>query len=85
MLPVEVLKIDKSFIANLESKESNLALIKGIVLLSHDLNMEVVAEGVEDINQLNILKGIECDIIQGYYFSKPLPYEDIEDFYNKPI
>ena len=85
MLPVEVLKIDKSFIANLESKESNLALIKGIVLLSHDLNMEVVAEGVEDINQLNILKGIECDIIQGYYFSKPLPYEDIENFYNKPI
>ena len=82
ILPVDVLKIDKSFIDNLTTEPRTKALIKSIIELSHNLGIEVVAEGVECYEQLSLLKNISCDIIQGYYFSKPLPYEEVRSIYD---
>jgi diguanylate cyclase (GGDEF)-like protein/PAS domain S-box-containing protein len=83
VLPIEVLKIDKSFIDDISLKESNKALLDGIIKLAHDLKMEVIAEGVEDFIQLELLKEINCDVIQGYYFSKPIAYEYLEQEYKR--
>ena len=78
-LPIDVLKIDKSFIdgIGLDKKSDNIA--KSIVELSHNLNLKVVAEGVENKEQFNYLNHINCDIIQGYYFSKPTEFDEIKD------
>lgn len=78
MLPVNTLKIDKSFIDNIESKK-NKAVIKSIINLCKSLNYNIIAEGVETKKQLDCLLHIGCNIIQGYYFSKPLPLNKVED------
>lgn len=78
ILPVNTLKIDKSFIDNIESKK-NKAVIKSIINLCKSLNYNIIAEGVETKRQLDCLLHIGCNIIQGYYFSKPLPTNKIED------
>ncbi len=73
--PVDRLKIDKTFVDDLETMPAKAAILRAIVGLGHALNMKVVAEGVETYNQQAYLSGIGCDEIQGYYFSKPLPAE----------
>jgi len=70
--PVDEIKIDKVFIRNIETQKVDYAIVKHIIELAHTLNLGVVAEGVENENQLNILKSLGCDIIQGYFFSKPV-------------
>lgn len=80
LLPINKLKIDKSFIDYLESNEADRDITAGIIELSHKMGLEVIVEGVETQQQLNILKAMDCDSIQGYYFSRPLPPEDIESF-----
>lgn len=82
-LPIEVLKIDKSFIDCIEYEGDNRSLINGIIGIAHDLKLEVVAEGVEVEGQVGILREMKCDCIQGYFFSKPIPFEEIYDFYHK--
>ena len=76
-LPIDVLKIDKSFIDGILVEEKSEYIINAIIELSHYLNLTVVAEGVENNKQFEYLKKIKCDIIQGYYFSKPIKYEEI--------
>ncbi len=76
-LPVNTLKIDKSFIDNINN-ENNQAVIRSIVNLSKSLKYKIITEGVETKEQLDLLNELECNIIQGYYFSKPLPERDIE-------
>lgn len=70
------LKLDRSIINEIGNHKVN-AIINGVLSACHAMNVEVVAEGVENEEQLNYLKEIGCDYIQGYYFSKPLPYEDL--------
>ena len=70
-LPVKVLKIDRSLIVDIESNISTQSLVTNIVRLSHDMNMQVVVEGVETLDQLNIVKGMGCDVIQGFCISRP--------------
>ena len=70
------LKIDKSFVDELPGETKTSAIMKNMIDLGHTLNMEVVAEGVEQESQYLYLKELGCDIIQGYYFSKPLTKED---------
>lgn len=77
-LPLDTLKIDKAFIDNITTISRDRILAENIIKLSHDLKINVVAEGVENREQLDILSNINCDIVQGYYFSKPLPKESIE-------
>lgn len=74
--PINALKIDQSFVRDLLSEGQGTAFIAAIIQLAHALNLHVVAEGVEEKEQLQVLKEHSCDIIQGYYYSKPLPAEE---------
>ncbi|MBF0117496.1 MAG: EAL domain-containing protein [Desulfobacterales bacterium] len=74
-LPVDCLKIDRSFISNQKELSNNLHIVKTIINMAKTLGLKVVAEGVEDISQLTDLKKNQCDKAQGYYFSKPLDVE----------
>ena len=76
-LPIDVLKIDKSFIDGILIEEKSEYIINSIIELSHYLNLLVVAEGVETKEQLEYLEKSSCDIIQGYYFSKPVEFDDV--------
>jgi len=72
-LPVDVLKIDKSFVDDIETDTNDVEIIRAIIAMAHSLNLDVVAEGVETAPQLDCLRAAGCDQLQGYYFSRPLP------------
>lgn len=74
--PVDALKIDRSFIVNMQDGKSGIALVAAIITLAHALNLAVVAEGVESELELEILKEHNCEYVQGYLFSKPLTASD---------
>lgn len=80
-LPVDELKIDRSFIANMEKDINTQKIVEMIILLSHQLNLITVAEGVETKTQLQLLTGMQCDRVQGFLFSKPKPIEEIKELY----
>jgi EAL domain-containing protein (putative c-di-GMP-specific phosphodiesterase class I) len=75
-LPLDILKIDQSFVHQLESNDSSQAIAKAILALADGLGMEVVAEGVETEDQFEFLKQHNCRIFQGYLFSRPILAED---------
>jgi EAL domain-containing protein (putative c-di-GMP-specific phosphodiesterase class I) len=70
--PLDILKIDRSFISTMNHSEDNLQIVKTIVTLAGNLGMQVIAEGVETEDQLNQLRLLKCQYAQGYLFSKPL-------------
>ncbi|WAM35893.1 putative bifunctional diguanylate cyclase/phosphodiesterase [Caldicellulosiruptor acetigenus] len=72
-LPIDVVKIDRSFIANMSTDIKEQRIAKSLIDLSHILDLKVVAEGIEDSQQAEILKSFDCDFGQGYLFGKPLP------------
>ena len=76
-LPIDKVKIDKSFVSDIGIDLRSEFIIEKIIELAHMLNLEVVAEGVETKNQLHYLEKVNCDIIQGYYFSKPLGFDKL--------
>ena len=78
-----ILKIDKIFIDDIDINLDNQIIARSIIALAHNMNMKVVAEGVETIEQLNYLKAAKCDIAQGYYFSRPVPSSALELFFLK--
>ena len=78
-MPIDVLKMDIAFIRNIERNEKDLRLVELIVDIARYLKVPVVAEGVETENQLRLLKDAGCDLVQGYYFSRPLPAEAFEE------
>lgn len=80
-IPINTLKIDKSFIDNITSNKKEESIIKNIIQMAHSMDLKVVAEGVETGEQLSILKERKCDYIQGYYFSRPLPANQIENLF----
>jgi EAL domain-containing protein (putative c-di-GMP-specific phosphodiesterase class I) len=75
---VDTLKIDRYFVGNMEVNERNLNIVRTIISLAHNLGMEVVAEGAETIGQVNLLRNLNSDSVQGYFFSKPLEAAAIE-------
>jgi EAL domain-containing protein (putative c-di-GMP-specific phosphodiesterase class I) len=77
-LPTHKLKIDKSFIAGLNEDPDDKSIVNTVIHMAHDLNLKVVAEGVETEEQLAFLRTSGCDETQGYLFSKPVPGEDFE-------
>jgi diguanylate cyclase len=82
-LPIDTVKIDKSFVQKLDAQNTepfSRALVETIVGLASHLNLQVVAEGVETAEQCTLLKQLGCHIGQGYYFSKPIPPQDLERF-----
>ncbi|GEN57602.1 hypothetical protein GCM10012290_22280 [Halolactibacillus alkaliphilus] len=76
--PIDILKIDRAFVRNMDEESNDLAIVRAIVEMSRSLDLCVVVEGVETENQLNLLKQLRCRLIQGYYFSKPLPPQEID-------
>jgi EAL domain-containing protein (putative c-di-GMP-specific phosphodiesterase class I) len=70
--------MDMAFVRNIESDERDLRLVELIVDIAVYLGVPVIAEGVETENQLRLLKDAGCDIVQGYYFSRPLPADEFE-------
>lgn len=75
-MPIDVLKIDREFIVDSLVNEKGNKIIKNIVNMAKDLNLETIAEGIETAEQLDFLKGLGCDLGQGYFYSKPLPPYD---------
>ena len=84
-LPIETLKLDKSFVSEIDINHNDLQISMATIALAHSLGLKVVAEGVESLEQLEILKQLKCDFLQGYYFSKPLPAEEIQPKWNNEI
>lgn len=78
-LPIDILKIDKDFIKDIKNEEKNQIILKHIIEIGHALGSEIVAEGIESMQQLFLLKTYGCDIGQGYLFSKPLEVEKVEE------
>ena len=74
--PVDVLKIDRSFVAKIGRDAGGTALLSAVVGLAQVLGLQVVAEGVETAEQRDLLQGVGCDLLQGYYFSRPLPQDE---------
>ncbi|MCX7922704.1 MAG: EAL domain-containing protein [Clostridia bacterium] len=77
-LPISALKIDKSFVQNIADSSNEKAIAKAVIVLAHSMQLTVIAEGVETIEQLMFLKEQDCDMAQGYYYSKPVPVEEFE-------
>jgi EAL domain-containing protein (putative c-di-GMP-specific phosphodiesterase class I) len=78
-LPVDTLKIDREFIDNIECSKAQQAITKAIVVLCNSLELNVVAEGAENEVQLDLLRDLGCDYVQGYYVSKPLDKASMEE------
>lgn len=77
-LPISTLKIDKSFVDHIPDNKQDVAIIKSIISLAKNLDLQVVAEGVEELGQLLCLQRYDCDLIQGFYYSKPVSSKEIE-------
>jgi diguanylate cyclase (GGDEF)-like protein len=71
-LPISALKIDRSFISSVKDNLDDATIVKAIINLAHSLNMQVIAEGVETVDQVEFLRAHRCDQVQGYYFSRPI-------------
>lgn len=80
-LPINALKIDKSFIRDLKSNDDNFAIVNTIITLAKNLGLDLVAEGVETLEQAEFLASRECYIMQGYYFNVPLKVNEFESTY----
>jgi len=81
-LPLNTLKIDRSFIQDLGKKGDDEVIVRTIISMAHSLNLKVVAEGVETQEQFQYIKRHHCDIVQGFLFGKPMPMEDLEKLVN---
>jgi len=84
-LPIDALKIDKSFVREATSDPDDAALVMAIITLGHNLRLKVIAEGVETEDQLRFLQLLRCDEIQGYFFSKPLPAGTLATIFDPQI
>lgn len=80
-MPIDIIKIDKVFVDKADLT-SNKNIINYIMILANRLGVKTIAEGVETKEQVDFIKSIKCDMIQGYYYSKPLSKEDFEDYFN---
>lgn len=84
-LPFDIVKIDKAFVNQLGQFEGELSLAGTIITLAHQLGKQTIAEGVEREAQLNTLTKLGCDLFQGYYFSKPLSFEQVPQLLDKML
>jgi diguanylate cyclase (GGDEF)-like protein/PAS domain S-box-containing protein len=81
--PISTVKVDRSFVSDITTDSDDAAIVSAIIALAHNMGLKVVAEGVETQAQLNYLRNLECDEIQGYLLSPPVPVNEIEQLLNK--
>jgi EAL domain-containing protein (putative c-di-GMP-specific phosphodiesterase class I) len=79
-LPIQELKIDRSFVLNLASSSEDQILVRSTIDMAHNLGVKVTAEGVEDAASVDLLRTFGCDMAQGYYFCRPVPVDDLDQF-----
>jgi diguanylate cyclase len=84
-LPVTGMKIDKSFVQNMESDRDNAVIVRSIIDLGHNLGLKVTAEGVETSGAKDMLVGFDCDEAQGYYYSHPIPAREVAQLFKEPL
>jgi diguanylate cyclase (GGDEF)-like protein len=84
-LPIDELKLDRSFVSPMLRDENDLIIVRSTINLGHDLGLNVVAEGIEDEATRSRLADLGCDLAQGYYFSKPLPSDKFDAFIGLPV
>lgn len=82
-MPIDELKIDKEFLDSVKDSERSHYIIKNIVKMAHGLNIKVVCEGVETEEQVDFLRSVYCDVAQGYFYAKPMPIKDFEEYLDK--
>jgi len=76
-LPLDTIKIDRSFVSGLDDDDANLPIVQAVIALAHGLGIDVVAEGIETIAQLDRLRALVCDRGQGYFYARPLPPDEL--------
>jgi EAL domain-containing protein (putative c-di-GMP-specific phosphodiesterase class I) len=77
-LPINKVKLDRSFIMDITENPDNAAIVQGVITMAHHLGLVVVGEGVETREQAADLKQRDCDLLQGYLFSRPVPLDQLE-------
>ena len=80
--PIDTLKIDRSFVSGIETEHDKIEIVRTIIVLAHSLGLDVTAEGIETVGQLNILRDLGCECGQGYYFSRPVDMPTTTDLLN---
>ncbi len=80
--PMHNVKIDRSFVQNIPSDEGSMTLVRAIIVLAHELKLSVTAEGVETEEQLTFLKNLQCNLLQGYFYSRPVTAKQLENNYD---
>jgi len=84
-MPIEKIKIDRSFVMDMAGNDSDMIIVKTMIKLAHGLGKRILAEGVETAMQLQLLRNLSCDTVQGYYFAKPLSEQDALNFARQPV
>lgn len=84
-LPVSELKVDREFVSGLCERPRDEAIVRSTISLAHELEVKVIAEGVEDEQTVNALANLGCDMAQGYYFSRPLPLAELVAWFEAPV
>lgn len=84
-LPLDKLKIDRSFVMNVDQNRSSQKIIKSLIALCEDLQLECVVEGVETVDELNAIKELGCELVQGYYYSRPLAQDAVGVFLKQEV
>ena len=84
-MPIDVLKMDMRFVRNIEKSETDRRLVALILDIARYLGVRVVAGGVETEGQLDLLRSSGCELVQGYYFSRPLPPEEFEELIKREL
>ena len=74
-LPIDELKIDQTFVRNISTSSENEVIVDTIIVMAQQLNLKIVAEGIESLDELQYLKLRQCDYFQGYYFARPVPFD----------
>jgi len=79
--PFDVIKVDRSFVSTMLTDISNFKIVRAVTTLAKELNMQLVAEGVEQEDELNLIREFGCEYVQGFYFSRPLTFEDTKTYF----
>lgn len=82
-LPVDIIKIDRSFVDKVVTDDKDAAVCKGVIALAREMGLKVIAEGVETIDQVDYLKRNGCEVFQGYYFARPMPLDQLIEWINE--